>query len=109
MQVKGVECPLEATLNLLDGRWRVLILRELFREGTLRFGALHRALPGISQRVLTQELRGLEAAGIVSRKVYAEVPPKVEYALTKTGKTLDPVLAAMSEWGTKHLARAAVN
>ena len=104
MQAKTVHCPLEATLDVIAGRWRVLILRELFRAGTIRFGELHRALPGISQRVLTQELRSLEAAGILNRKIYAEVPPKVEYRLTDNGKTLDPVLAAMSDWGTKHLA-----
>lgn len=108
MQTKAVHCPLEATLDVIAGRWRVLILRELFRAGTLRFGALHRSLPGISQRVLTQELRSLEGAGILSRKVYAEVPPKVEYQLTEMGKTLDPVLAAMSAWGTQHLARPEV-
>ena len=105
MQTKAVHCPLEATLDVIAGRWRVLILREIFRADTMRFGELHRSLPGISQRVLTQELRSLESAGILSRTVYAEVPPKVEYRITALGKTLDPVLAAMSAWGKEHLAQ----
>ena len=98
-------CPLERTLEVIAGRWRGLVLRELFRGGTLRFGELQRSLPGISQRVLTQELRELEGLGVVHREVYQQVPPKVEYSLTPLGRSLDPVLQAMNEWGAAHIKK----
>jgi DNA-binding HxlR family transcriptional regulator len=99
MSKKAISCPLEKTLEIIGGRWKVLIIRELAFKGTVRFGELHRSLVGISQRILTKELRELERQKILRRKVYREIPPKVEYSLTQTGQTLDPVLKAMSEWG----------
>ncbi|MEQ8757089.1 MAG: helix-turn-helix domain-containing protein [Coleofasciculus sp. G1-WW12-02] len=107
MATKSVEsqratCPVERTLEVIGGRWKVLILRELFEE-VKRFGQLHRALHGITQKMLTQQLRELEADGIVHRQVYLQVPPKVEYSLTPLGESLKPILEAMHEWGVKHL------
>ncbi|GAC1502288.1 MAG: hypothetical protein NVS2B14_14910 [Chamaesiphon sp.] len=81
-----LSCTVETTLKVIGGRWKVLILRELF-EGIKRFGELHRALDGITQKMLTQQLRELEQDGIVHREVYLQVPPKVEYSLTDLGKT----------------------
>lgn len=100
-------CPVEITLQILGGRWKVLILRELFR-GTRRFSELHRALPGVTQKMLTQQLRELEHAEVVERKVYPQVPPKVEYRLTSLGETLKPVLDAMHEWGVQLATRRSV-
>lgn len=97
-------CAVESTLNVIGGRWKVLILRELL-HGTRRFNQLHRSLQGITQKMLTQQLRELEEEGIIHREVYLQVPPKVEYSLTETGKTLQPILDAMHEWGVKHLER----
>lgn len=97
---KKVNCPVEITLKAIGGRWKVLILRELF-IGVQRFGQLQRALVGVTQKMLTQQLREMEADGIIYRKVYAQVPPKVEYSLTSLGKSLKPVIDAMHEWGVK--------
>lgn len=77
-------------------------------DGTHRFAVLRRKIPGVSERMLTQQLRELEVAGIVHREVYPEVPPKVEYSLTDYGKTLSPITEVMSAWGTKHIRRAKV-
>ncbi|MGF1490264.1 MAG: winged helix-turn-helix transcriptional regulator [Prochloraceae cyanobacterium] len=96
-------CAVEITIKVIGGRWKVLILRELF-TGIKRFGQLQRALTGITQKMLTQQLRELEADGIINRKVYAQVPPKVEYSLTAKGESLKPVLDAMHQWGLKHLS-----
>lgn len=101
----GFACPVEATLDVIGGKWKALILFHLFEAGTLRFSELLKLMPGISERVLTKQLRELEADGIVHRKVYAEVPPKVEYSLTKYGQTLKPVSDAMCKWGSKHMKR----
>lgn len=103
MSKKAVSCPLEKTLEIVGGRWKVLIIRELVFKKIVRFGELHRSLVGISQRILTKELRQLEKQKIVRRKVYREIPPKVEYSLTQTGLTLAPVLKTMSEWGRKFM------
>jgi DNA-binding HxlR family transcriptional regulator len=94
-------CAVETTINIIGGRWKVLILRELL-SGVKRFNALHRALHGITQKMLTQQLREMEADGIVHREVYLQVPPKVEYSLTELGQSLEPILAAMHEWGIKY-------
>ncbi|WP_041699409.1 winged helix-turn-helix transcriptional regulator [Thalassoporum mexicanum] len=91
-------CPVESTLGAIGGRWKVLILKELF-DRTKRFGELHKALHGITQKMLTQQLREMERDGLVNRKVYQQVPPKVEYSLTEMGKTLEPVLESMHRWG----------
>ena len=95
-------CPVEATLEAIGGRWKVLILHELF-NGTRRFGELHRSLRGITQKMLTQQLREMERDGLVHREIYMQVPPKVEYSLTPLGNTLKPVLNAMHFWGKKYL------
>ena len=100
---KMVSCEVETTLKIIGGRWKVLIIRELLL-GVRRFGELERALPGITQKMLTQQLREMEQDGIVHRKVYAEVPPKVEYSLTSLGESLQPILKAMHEWGAKQLS-----
>lgn len=106
MQEMIVGCPAERTLRLIEGRWKLLILSQLF-SGTRRFSDLQRAvnaaLPvGVTPKMLTQDLRQMEADGLVSRKVYAEVPPKVEYSLTPVGQSLRPVVEAMIDWGRQH-------
>jgi len=91
-------CPVETTLQLIGSKWKVLILRDLI-EGTKRFGELKKTIGNVSQKVLTQQLRMMEEDGLVHRKVFAEVPPRVEYSLTETGMSLKPVLEAMWCWG----------
>lgn len=91
-------CPVETTLMLIGDKWKVLILRDLL-PGTKRFGELKKSIGSVSQKVLTAQLRDMEAKGLVSRKVYAEVPPRVEYSLTDLGRSLSPILKAMAEWG----------
>lgn len=92
-------CPVEATLALISNRWKTLIIRDLL-DGTKRFSELMRSVGGISQKVLTSNLREMEADGLVHREVYAEVPPRVEYSLTPLGESLCPVLDALAAWGT---------
>jgi DNA-binding HxlR family transcriptional regulator len=99
-----LSCSVEITLKIIGGRWKVLILRELF-TGIKRFGELHRALHGITQKMLTQQLRELEQDEIINRHVYLQVPPKVEYSLTELGETLKPILDAMHDWGLKYLEK----
>ncbi|ARV58911.1 transcriptional regulator [Nostocales cyanobacterium HT-58-2] len=94
-------CEVETTLRVIGGRWKVLIIKELM-EGVKRFGELQRALDGITQKMLTQQLREMEEDGILHRKVYPQIPPKVEYSLTPLGESLQPILYAMHEWGVKH-------
>jgi DNA-binding HxlR family transcriptional regulator len=101
MSKKSVSCPVETTLAVIGGLWKVLILRELL-GGTKRFNELHRALAGVTHRTLTQQLRELQAHRIIHRKVYRQVPPKVEYSLTPLGKTLKPVLDALHLWGESY-------
>jgi DNA-binding HxlR family transcriptional regulator len=96
-------CPVELTLSVIGGKWNVLILRDLL-PGTKRFGELRRSLGGVSQKVLTDRLREMEARSLLRRHVYAEVPPRVEYSLTDLGRSLAPVLAAMQAWGDAHRA-----
>lgn len=91
-------CPVEATLTLISDKWKVLILRDLM-NGTMRFGELKKSIGHVSQKVLTAQLRQMEESGLVSRKVYAEVPPRVEYTLTEVGYSLKPVLDALRDWG----------
>lgn len=91
-------CPVEITMGLIGDKWKVLIIRDLL-TGTKRFGELKKSLTGITQKVLTNNLRQMEASGLILRKVYAEVPPKVEYSLSDTGLSLKPVLDSMVEWG----------
>ena len=91
-------CPVETTLTLISDKWKVLILRDLM-PGTKRFGELKKSIGHVTQKVLTAQLRQMEASGLVSRKVYAEVPPRVEYTLTDLGYSLKPILDAMWTWG----------
>lgn len=91
-------CPVETTLLLIGDKWKVLILRDLF-TGTKRFNELKKSLTGVTQKMLTQQLRDLEQDGIIHREVYPVVPPKVEYSLTDLGKTLEPILKTLTEWG----------
>lgn len=97
-------CPVETTLSLIGDKWKVLILRELV-GGTKRFSELKKSIGGVSQKVLTAQLRDMEEKGLVNRKVYAQVPPKVEYTLTETGYSLKPVLDAMETWGKEYKAK----
>lgn len=96
-------CPTEMTVRVLGDKWKVLILRSLLFVGTQRFGELHRGIKGVSQKVLTQQLRELEADGLVVRTVYPEVPPRVDYALTDLGRRLRPVFEALNDWGTSYV------
>ncbi|MDO4833205.1 MAG: helix-turn-helix domain-containing protein [Clostridia bacterium] len=91
-------CPVETTLTLIGDKWKVLILRDLMSE-TKRFGELKKSIGTVSQKVLTAQLRDMEANGLVHREVYAEVPPRVEYSLTELGQSLKPILDAMWNWG----------
>lgn len=97
-------CPVETTLMLIGDKWKVLILRDLM-DGTRRFGELKKSIGTVSQKVLTAQLRDMEEKGLLTRKVYAEVPPRVEYTLTETGRSLKPVLNAMWIWGTDYQAK----
>ncbi len=99
-------CPIEHTVELIGHKWKVLILRNLFNNGTQRFGEINKGIHGISQKMLTQQLRQLEADGIIYRKVYPEVPPKVEYSLTELGQSLKPILDEMNKWGIAHLKQS---
>ena len=94
-------CPVEATLELIGGKWKGIILYYLL-DGRLRFSELKRQIGCVTQRMLTKQLRELESAGLVNRIVYAEVPPKVEYELTEEGKSLKPVINALKKWGESH-------
>ncbi len=94
-------CPVELTIRLMGDRWKILILRDLM-DGTKRFGELKKSLCDITQKVLTSNLRAMEESGLLTRKVYAEVPPRVEYTLTETGRSLKPVLDAMAAWGEEY-------
>lgn len=100
LQTRISDCPIEGAMVLLSGRWRALIIYYL-NEGPMRFNALQRANQGISQQMLTRELRALEAAGVISRTVYSEVPPRVEYALTSAGRRLMPIIDDLADWWTE--------
>lgn len=95
-------CPVEACLEVIDGKWKGVILFHLL-EGTKRFNELKRSMPKVTQRMLTRQLRELEADGIIQRKVFGEIPPRVEYSLTELGKTLEPLLRMLQKWGSDHL------
>lgn len=94
--------PVEVTLELIGGKWKPLIVWRL-TDKTMRFNELKRSLPNVTQKVLTQQLREMESHGLIHRKVYAQVPPKVEYSLTELGKSLMPLLEIMCQWGTNYI------
>lgn len=98
------DCPVETTLTLISDKWKVLIIRDLL-PGTKRFGELKKSIGSVSQKVLTSQLRQMEESGLLTRKVYPEVPPKVEYTLTELGYSLRPVLDAMWSWGEEYKAK----
>jgi DNA-binding HxlR family transcriptional regulator len=102
------DCPVNATLHVIGGRWKILVIYHL-AGGIARFNELQRAVPGISKRVLAQQLRQLERDGIVSRKVYDQSPPRVEYSLTDFGRTLEPVMERLCEWGETYEAHFAAH
>lgn len=95
-------CPVETTLMLIGDKWKVLILRDL-RSGTKRFGELKKSVTGISQKVLTSNLRDMEENGLVTREVFPEVPPRVEYSLTDLGFSMCPILDTMEKWGAEFM------
>lgn len=97
-------CPVETTLMLIGDKWKVLILRDLM-NGTKRFGELKKSIGGVSQKVLTAQLRDMEENGLITRQVYAEVPPRVEYSLTELGRSLKPILDALQNWGEEYKAQ----
>ena len=93
------ECPVATTVQLIGNKWKLLIIRNLVYNEKQRFTDFLKSIPGISKKVLTDDLRALEDAGIIEREIFAEVPPRVEYSLSKLGKTLKPILDAMQNWG----------
>ena len=97
-------CPVETTLTLIGDKWKVLILRDLL-PGTKRFGELKKSIGSVSQKVLTAQLRDMEESGLLTRTVYAEVPPRVEYSLTELGQSLKPILDSMWNWGESYKAQ----
>lgn len=103
MDEKIVYCQINEPLDILVGKWKPMILMHLFNADCLRFSELKRRIPSITQKMLTKQLRELEAEDIVHREIYAEVPPRVEYSLTTHGRTLKPILDLMHEWGAAHL------
>ena len=98
------ECPVATTVQLIGNKWKLLILRNMIYNGTQRFTDFMKTVPGISKKVLTDNLRALEEDGLVEREVFAEVPPRVEYSLSALGKSLKPVLDALRDWGTDYKA-----
>jgi len=94
-------CPVETAVNIIGGKWKILIIARLAHIGKQRFGKLNRSIPDVSERVLTRQLRELEKDGLIYRQVFAEVPPRVEYSLSKKGETLIPILNLLAEWGKK--------
>ncbi len=106
---KKYYCSVELTLQIIGGKWKPIIIFRLGEEGILRFSEVKRSIPNITQKMLTQQLRELEADGIVHREVYAQVPPKVEYSLTELGKTVMPVMISLCDWGAAYEKQYAEN
>lgn len=92
-------CPVTATMQVLGGKWKAILINAIYHTSPARFGELKRSVKGITQSMLTQQLRELEEDGIISRKIYAEIPPKVEYTITEFGITLGPIIQSMANWG----------
>ncbi|KEK24531.1 winged helix-turn-helix transcriptional regulator [Bacillus gaemokensis] len=103
MEQKDINrCSVELTLDVIGGKWKGVILFHLMNAQEIRFNQFLKLMPGITQRMLTRQLRELEAAGVIHREIYKEVPPKVEYSLTKFGRSLTPIIALMREWGEEY-------
>lgn len=98
-------CPVEASIEMLSGKWKGRILWKLYNGGTMRFGEMRRALDTITEKMLSQQLRDLEKLGLVKRRVYREVPPKVEYSLTDFGRSIGPILDQFAAWGSANLKK----
>lgn len=103
---KQYYCSVELTLQVIGGKWKPIIIHHLATDGTLRFSEIKRAIPNITQKMLTQQLRELESDGVVHREVYAQVPPKVEYSLTELGRSVMPVIESLCGWGKRYAAWA---
>ncbi len=99
----GHSCPVEATLDVIGGKWKGVIIFHLLDEEVLRFNAMQRIIHGATRKTLTRQLRELEKDGVIHRRVYPEVPPKVEYSLTPFGKSLQPIILQMREWGAQYI------
>ena len=97
------DCAIDATMSVIEGRWKAVVLCKLMKKGTMRFNQLMKEIEGVSPRMLTKQLKELEKDGMVSRKTYAEIPPRVEYSLTKRGESIIPVLSAIARWGVSHM------
>ncbi len=95
-------CPVTATMKVLGGKWKAILINAIYHTSPARFGELKRSVKGITQSMLTQQLRELEDDGIISRKIYAEIPPRVEYTLTEFGLTLSPIILSMAKWGKEY-------
>jgi len=98
-------CPVSATLDVIGGKWKGVILYHLLRQPTLRFNELNRLLPTVTPRMLTRQLRELEEDGVIHRQVYPQIPPKVEYSLTEFGQSLEPIIELMEQWGTQYVTQ----
>ena len=99
------DCPITASISIVGGKWKPIIIWILI-DGPKRFGELHKTIPGIALKVLSRHLKELEADGIITRKVYAQIPPKVEYTLTEKGRSLNDVMELLAEWGRKNILSA---
>lgn len=95
-------CPVTATMQVLGGKWKAILINAIYHTSPARFGELKRSVTGITQSMLTSQLRELEDDGLISRKIYAEIPPRVEYTLTEFGLTLSPIMLSMAEWGKEY-------
>lgn len=95
-------CPVTATMQVLGGKWKAILINAIYHTSPARFGELKRSVKGITQSMLTQQLRELEDDGVISRKIYAEIPPRVEYTLTEFGLSLSPIMVAMAQWGKEY-------
>ncbi len=103
------DCPVTYTLSVLGGKWKWLIIYILSEHGTLRYGELRRYLPGITHKMISQQLKELETKNLINRKEYLQIPPKVEYSLTQKGQTLVPILDLMCDWGEANCPKADIN
>ena len=98
-----MDCAVDATMSVIEGRWKTVILCKLYRNGPMRFNQLMKGIDGISPRILTKQLKEMEADGVVKRTSYPEIPPRVEYTVTEKGESLAPILKAMAEWGLENM------
>ena len=97
------DCAIDVTMSVIEGRWKAIVLCKLMTKGTMRFSQLMREIDGVSPRMLTKQLKELEKDGMIFRETYLEIPPRVEYSLTKKGRSIIPVLSAISQWGATHM------